>query len=137
MFWESVERLHRWERENLPGADTPQGSEVLIWLLKCQEKPRPLKNLYRSSRYSEPTIRACVKSFVDSGFVVLEASGSDLRTRYARATDKLRARISDYQDQFKEVAVLAEREGIAASMNGSQLNAALQGKPDDTNLCPS
>lgn len=134
MFWEAVERLHRWERENLPGADTPQGSEVLIWLLKCQEKPRPLKHLYRSSRYSEPTLRACIKSFVDKGFVVLESSGNDMRTRYARATAKLEARINDYQDRFKEVAALAVAEGVGA-IDASPSDLSLQSKSSASGVC--
>ena len=135
MFWEAIERLHRWEREHIPGADTPQGSEVLVWLLRSQEKPRPLKNLYRSSRYSEPTVRACIKSFVDNGFIVLESSGSDLRTRYARATDKLRGRIREYQDRFKEVAALAEREGLVVPTRGAGLSAPPLAKPDGTGPC--
>src|SRR5262245_12222121 len=69
MFWKAIEHLNRWERAHLPCADTPQGSEVLIWLLRSQSRPRPLKDLYRSSRYSEPTLRACLKTFVDLGFI--------------------------------------------------------------------
>ncbi len=132
MFWEAIEQLHRWERENLPGADTPQGSEVLIWLLKCQERPRPLKNLYRSSRFSEPTIRACLKAFIDKGFVVLESNGSDLRNRYARGTPKLHATVRDYQERFKEIAALAEHEGIGG---GSPLASSALGKRDIPEIC--
>src|SRR5262245_12360888 len=61
MFWSALEELHRWERANLPGAASPVGNEVLLWLLKCRTKPRPLKDLYRSSRFSEPTIRNCLR----------------------------------------------------------------------------
>lgn len=135
MFWEAVERLHRWERENLPGADTPQGSEVLIWLLKCQKKPRPLKHLYRSSRYSEPTLRACIRSFVDRGFVVLESRGNDMRTRYARATSKLEARINDYQDRFKEVAALAVAEDVVGAIDASPTDISLQAKSSTSSVC--
>lgn len=137
MFWEAVERLHRWERENLPGADTPHGSEVLIWLLKCQEEPRPLKHLYRSSRYSEPTLRACIRSYVDRGFVVLESRGNDMRTRYARATSKLEARITDYQERFREVATLAAAEGIVPATNTSANDLALRVKSDAPPMCAS
>jgi hypothetical protein len=103
MFWEGIEYLHRWEREHLPGEDAPQGREVLVWLLKSQNEPRPLKDLYRSSRFSEPTVRACLKIFIERGFVV-ESSGLDRRTRVARATPKLDARVKAYQERFQEVA---------------------------------
>jgi DNA-binding MarR family transcriptional regulator len=109
MFWEAIEYLHRWEREHLPGADTPQGSEVLIWLLKSQNQAKPLKDLYRSSRYSEPTIRACLRGFVEQGFVVIESHGHDMRTRFARVTPKLEASVRAYRQRFQEVAALADR----------------------------
>jgi hypothetical protein len=109
MFWEALENLHRWEREHLPGADTPQGSEVLVWLLKSQNHPRPLKDLYRSSRYSEPTVRACLKVYVEEGFVAIESNGQDMRTRFARATPKLEATVRAYRQRFLEVAMLASQ----------------------------
>jgi hypothetical protein len=112
VFWNALELLHKWERENLPGADTPQGSEVLVWLLKSMPKPRPLKDLYRSSRFSEPTVRACLKIYVAHGFVNIASNGQDMRTRLARATPKLEKTIVEYRRRFHEVAHLAEREGV-------------------------
>jgi DNA-binding MarR family transcriptional regulator len=110
MFYRALEHLHRWERKQLPGADTPQGREVLVWLLKSQKQPRPLKDLYRSSRYSEPTIRTWLKVFVDKGFVVIESDGQDMRTRVAHVTPKFEAAMKAYQGLFLEVAALSERE---------------------------
>ena len=137
MFWEAVEHLHCWERKNLPGAETPQGVEVLIWVLKHKDSPKPLKNLYRSSRFSEPTLRASMKSLVKTGAVVLESNGSDLRNRYARATRILEDRIHLYRELFKELSVLAEREGIAVATKGSQIDLLLPARPDDTKSCLS
>ena len=104
MFWQALESLHCWERENLPSAGTPQGAEVLVWVLKGRQKPRPLKDLYRSSRFSEPTIRACLKVFVAQGFVIIESNGADMRTRFARATSKLEAVVNEYCARFKDVS---------------------------------
>jgi len=110
MFWNALEQLHRWERENLPGADTAVGNEVLVWLLKSKSKPRALKDLYRSSRFSEPTIRNCLKDFAALGFAVIESNGEDMRTRFARATPKLELTVIEYQKRFHEVAELARVE---------------------------
>jgi hypothetical protein len=104
LFWQALESLHWWERENLPSAGTPQGAEVLVWLLKCRQQPMPLKDLYRSSRFSEPTIRACLKVFVAQGFVFIESNGADMRTRFARATAKLEAVVNEYCARFKDVS---------------------------------
>lgn len=110
MFWKAIEHLNQWEREHLPGADTPQGSEVLVWLLRSQTRPRPLKDLYRSSRYSEPTVRACLKTFVELGFITIEANGEDMRSRFARVTPKFEATIEAYQQRFQEAALLSQQE---------------------------
>lgn len=104
LFWQALEALHCWERENLPTAGTPLGAEVLVWLLKCRQKPRPLKDLYRSSRFSEPTIRTCLKVFVAQGFVVIESNGADMRKRFARGTAKLEAVVNEYCTRFKDVS---------------------------------
>jgi len=132
LFWQALELLHRWERENLPGADTPQGSEVLVWLLKSNNRPRPLKDLYRSSRFSEPTVRSCLKVFVTHGFVMIESNGDDMRTRFARATPKLERTVTEYRRRFHEVAALAYKEGITTAIpfRGSEPR-------EDTDLSPS
>jgi hypothetical protein len=110
MFWQALEQLHRWERENLPVAATPVGNEVLVWLLKSRSNPKPLKDLYRSSRFSEPTIRSCLKQFSAFGFVVVENNGADMRTRFALTTRKLEGTILEYSKRFQEVAELARQE---------------------------
>lgn len=115
MFWRALEQLHLWERENLPGADTAVGNEVLVWLLKSKNKPRPLKDLYRSSRFSEPTIRNCLKEFAALGFASIESNGQDMRTRFARATPKLETTVAEYRKCFQEVAELARVETSARS----------------------
>jgi hypothetical protein len=117
MFWQAIEQLHKWERRHLPGADAPQGAEILIWLLKSQNSRRPLKDLYRTSRYSEPTIRAYLRMFVARGFCVVESNGDDMRTRFARPTPKLEMAVQEYQQCFREVASLAEKARRPALRN--------------------
>jgi DNA-binding MarR family transcriptional regulator len=107
-MWKALDHLHRWERDNLPESASPVGLEILIWLLKCKNTPRPLKDLYRSSRFSEPTIRACLRTFVDYGFVEIEVNGKDMRNRFARATPKFEETIDAYRKRLGEVAVLIE-----------------------------
>ena len=112
MFWQALEHLRCWERDNLPGADTAVGNEVLVWLLKSKNQPRPLKDLYQSSRFSEPTIRNCLKQFSSLGFAIIESNGKDQRARYARATGKLETTVDDYRKRFQEVAEMARRDGL-------------------------
>ena len=130
MVWKALDDLHRWERENLPGAESPQGNEILVWLLKCKAKPRPLKDLYRSSRFSEPTIRAYLRAFVECGLVDIETNNGDLRTRYARVTAKFERTLEAYRERFQEVAALAESlESMTRLGGASLLEPAAGGTP--------
>ena len=102
-------------RDLLPGGGTPEGMEVLIWVLKQAAQPRPLKDIYRSSRFSEPTIRRCLRRLVDQGLVTVEASDEDERVRYARPTPRLMSTAEACQRLFIKAAeslVLETRTGL-------------------------
>lgn len=122
MFWKALDDLHRWQRENLPDAETPQGTEILIWLLKSKAKPRPLKDLYRSSRFSEPTLRACLRSFIDGGLIEFEVNGKNMRNRLARVTPKFESTIEAYRRQFEIAAQLLDAiDGTSLTRQGPLL----------------
>ena len=87
----------------MPVLDMPQGAEVLVWLLKGS-RSRPLKDLYRSSRFSEPTMRAVLKALADDGFIVIERSPDDLRVRTVHLTSKLTTRVQEYLDLLRACA---------------------------------
>ena len=128
MFWKALEHLHRWQRENLPECSSPQGKEVLFWLLKCQGSPRPLKDLYRSSRFSEPTLRACLRAFVDRGLVEIEVNGDDMRNRFARVTPKFEQTTAAYRQRFGEIALLLDMPDAVAPPRMSPEMPAHQGQ---------
>lgn len=107
-MWKALDHLHQWERDNLPESETAAGGEILIWLLKCKGRPRPLKDLYRSSRFSEPTIRASLRTFVERGFVEIDVNDKDMRNRFAYVTPKFQKTIEAYWQRFNEVVLLLE-----------------------------
>lgn len=113
-----LDHINRWERENLPGAETPQGQEVLVWLLKSASNPRPLKDLYRSSRYSEPTIRTYLKQFIERGFVEIRISDDDLRTRYAYPTQRLGEAVDSYWQHMRDQVLAAMPGGPEVAPGG-------------------
>jgi DNA-binding MarR family transcriptional regulator len=80
----------------MPILEMPQGSDVLVWLLKGGLQPRPLKDLYGGSRFSEPTIRWVLKALEDDGFIVIERSSIDLRARNVHCTPKLLEAVHEY-----------------------------------------
>ncbi len=104
MFWQTLEKLQRWQRKNLPGIETKQGIDLLVWLLKNEGRPRLLKDLYRSSQCSEPTIRAVLKVFAGAGLVVIEHATKDSRRKYVRASPELYRIVAEYQALLKDLA---------------------------------
>lgn len=103
VLWEELERIGRWQRENLPTIDTRPGMALLIWLLKNERQPRPIGELYKSSRNSEPTMRACVKAFVSLGLASAEAQRNDTRRRLLCGTDKLERTVDEYKRRLAEL----------------------------------
>ena len=116
MFWKALEHLHQWQQEKLPECGSPQGNDVLVWLLKCQDTPRPLKYLYRSSRFSEPTLRNCLRAFVDRGLVEIEVNDDDMRNRFARVTPKFSQTVESYRQRFGEIAALLDPPDVATGV---------------------
>jgi hypothetical protein len=94
-------------RALLQGFDTPLGTEVLIWLLKSNGRPTPLVALYRSSRFSEPTLRTFLARQVDQGFVTIHSDDGDQRQRFARPTPKLMAVVDAYRMRIVEATARA------------------------------
>lgn len=104
-FWKALEDHGRWQRANLPGIDTRQGSALLVWLLRNDGRPRPIGQLYReSSRSSEPTMRDCVKAFVEHGLALIERDPGDSRIRLLRGTAKLRQVVQEYRQRIGQLA---------------------------------
>ncbi len=100
----------------------PQGSDVLVWLLQSRTRARPLKDLYRGSRFSEPTIRAVLKALADDGFIVIERSPDDLRVRTVHLTPKLVAAVHEYLALLRDYAVHLQQP-IAANAEPAQYAA--------------
>lgn len=103
VLWEELERLSRWQRENLPMTDTCQGMALLVWLLKNGGEGRPIGQLYLESRNSEPTMRDCVKAFVAQGLAVTEPNETDTRQRLLRGTVKLQQKVREYRELLRRV----------------------------------
>lgn len=106
MVWAVLEQLERWQRAHLPRSDTGVGQEVLIWLLRTRTAPRPLKDLYRSSRFSEPTVRAALKAFVEAGLAEIEVNDGDHRNRLPHVTPRFDVVVLELQ---RRLAVVSER----------------------------
>jgi DNA-binding MarR family transcriptional regulator len=96
VFWKQLEAVSLWKRRNLPLLTMPQGAEVVAWLMQSGARPRPLKELYAASRFSEPTVRTVIQSLADRNLVVFQCDDSDQRVRLVRPSPKLVDMLEDY-----------------------------------------
>lgn len=103
-FWKALERCNLWQREQLPGIGTRQGVALLIWLLKNEGQARPIGELYKSAKASEPTMREAVRLFIERGLAAIDY-GSDSRQRLIYGTSKLDQVVAEYRMQLARLAV--------------------------------
>jgi len=108
MFCESLGNLIA-ARALVPGFDTPQGAEVILWLM-ISEGRQPLKDLYGASQFSEPTLRAYLMRLVDQEFAMFKSGEGDLRRRSACPTPKLLDAFAGYRALLLKVVTAAEAE---------------------------
>jgi DNA-binding MarR family transcriptional regulator len=119
VFCRRLEDLSRWKRRYMPILDMPQGGDVLVWLLKGSARSRPLKDLYRGSRFSEPTIRWVLKALVDGGYITIDRHPEDRRVRTVQTTPKLATAMRTYLQLVRACAVAQ-----AANMQVANLESA-------------
>ena len=100
--------MRQWQRENLPGIDSPQGMSLLVWLVRNDGMPKPIGSLYKDCSSSESTMRAITKLFVREGLAALTSNKRDIRRRMLCATPKLRQVIEEYGRQIERVAAAAD-----------------------------
>jgi DNA-binding MarR family transcriptional regulator len=100
-FLNHLESLQNWKKRTLPLLMMPQGEEVVTWLMCLGHRPRPLKDLYANSRFSEPTIRIVIQSLLDRKLVVFYSDESDQRVRLIRATKKLVQILDEYVSRIQ------------------------------------
>ena len=100
-LWRDLEKLSDWVRLHMPVLGMPHGPEVVIWLLSRATQALPLKDLYGSSRFSEPTIRALLRALADGGYIVIERNPRDLRMRTVQSTAKLVTRVQQYLELLR------------------------------------
>lgn len=96
MDFKILDQLHQWRAQNLPVTNTPQGAEIMIWLLEHANPEAKLRELYRASVYSEPTIRGRLSEFVSAGLITVTLDEVDSRKHIIRLTEKLDMLIREY-----------------------------------------
>lgn len=112
VFWNRLDSLQNWKKRTLPLLTIPQGEEVLTWLMRVGHRPRPLRDLYANSRFSEPTIRIVVQSLIDRKLAVFQHDDSDQRMRLVRPTEKLVQILDEYVRRIESCSPAQEPKSL-------------------------
>lgn len=100
MIWEALELFREWERKTVPGVNTRFVLALLVWLYKESSGPKTVGDLYKSSGYSEPTMRACLQEFLRLGLVAIEKDTQDPRRSVVRGTPRLYESIESLDERL-------------------------------------
>jgi hypothetical protein len=101
-FSEAVERHECWRQQNLPGIESPQGMELLIWLLKGQGSARPLDELHRTASMPEEAMREVLAMFVDRG-LARASDENDFDRRLISGTAKFVQTVQEYRERVGQL----------------------------------
>ena len=101
-----LKRLSSWERRHLPGNNLSAARYLLVWLSISPDQERPLKELYFSSPFSQPTCREAILAFKNEQLVYLRQSDGDARVRVIAATSKLRKMARGYAVLFAKAGFI-------------------------------
>jgi len=111
-FLNHLESLQNWKKRTLPLLMMPQGEEVVTWLMCLGHRPRPLKDLYANSRFSEPTVRIVVQSLVDRKLALFYSDESDQRVRLIQPTTKLVQILDEYVSRIQRCSPASEGRSL-------------------------
>lgn len=96
------------------GQNAQRFFRIVFWLMRPNGR-RTLKDLYRSSRLSEPTMRTALKRLVDQGFVSLSEDTCDQRQTFAQATPKLLEALDSYRALFTRAMAATDQSSETAT----------------------
>lgn len=101
LFSQCVQHIRRWEDRHLPRSKSYIAFDlfILIGHSATVGEPMTLKELCNSLKHSERGIRYVLDQFIDGGWCVIVESEQDRRFRHIVATDLLKTRLREYEQQ--------------------------------------
>lgn len=104
-FADEMERHDHWRRENLPGIDTAQGMNLLVWLLQNLGEVKAIDELNEPMPMAAPEMQKLLEAFVGRGLAFARDDVVSGR-RLIGATNKLVHLVREYRER---VGLLAEQ----------------------------
>jgi hypothetical protein len=107
--------LSDWQRRYLPNLHSPLGQQMLAWLIKNKNQPKPFSHLLVSTSFSPTSVRHLLNQFAVLGLVEVRKAPVTRRRGDIVATPKLQERLEEYAERIK---------GIISHHRGTDLSSA-------------
>ena len=114
-----LRHLSDWQRRYLPNIHSPLGQQILAWLIRNRDQPKPFSHLLVSTSFSPTSVRHFLNQFAILGLVDVPKSPVTCRRGDVVATPKLQERLEEYAECIK--GIISHHRGIGS--NSSQSSA--------------
>jgi hypothetical protein len=106
--------LSDWQRRYLPNIHSLLGQQILAWLIKNKDQPKPFNHLLISTSFSTTSVRHLLNQFSVVGLVEVRKGPVTRRPGDIVATPKLKERLGDYAERIKGII---SRHGLDSSQS--------------------
>jgi hypothetical protein len=107
--------LSDWQRRYLPNIHSPLGQQILAWLIKNKDQPKPFSHLLISTSFSTTSVRHLLNQFAVLGLVEVRKGPVTRRPGDIVATPKLKERLEEYAEHIK--AIISRQRGLDSSQS--------------------
>ena len=115
--------LSDWQRRYLPNIHAPLGQQVLAWLIRNRDQPRPFSHLLVSTSFSPTSVRHLLNQFAVLGLVEVPKAPVACRRGNIVATLKLKERLEEYAERMD--GIISHHRGIGSTSSGGTPSAVL------------
>src|SRR5258708_11734595 len=109
--------LSDWQRRYLPNVHSPLGQQILAWLIRNRDQPRPFSHLLVSTSFSPTCVRQLLNQFAVLGLVEVPKAPVTCRRGTIVATPKLWESLEEYADCLK--CSISRLRGIGSTSSPS------------------
>jgi hypothetical protein len=105
--------LSDWQRRHLPNIHSPLGQQMLAWLIRNRDQPKPFSHLLVSTSSSPTSVRHLLNQFAVLGLVEVRKAPVTCRRRDIVATAKLKERLEAYAERIAGIILRHRGVGLA------------------------
>jgi hypothetical protein len=108
--------LSDWQRRYLPNVHSPLGQQILAWLIRNRDQPKPFSHLLVSTSFSPTCVRHLLNQFAVLGLVEVPKAPVTCRRGNIVATPKLQETLEEYAECIK--GIISHHRGIGSTSAG-------------------